>query len=194
MPPALALPDSVRLLCACVPGLWEKKKKDPLRSWQRLRWPRSLLPGNARPWMVTFHTHVAVTQAQASLLGAAQRRPGGRAGMLSSSQRSFVGAAGGGRCRGPHPVTQPHCWAMTHAQAPSGRTPPAAGAARSSFHKCPLQSLPWQLSRPVTRTRFRESPRRSDGLVLLGAAPEGAYPSPQSPFLLVAKGWPPGAR
>lgn len=69
------------------------------------------------------------TQAQARLLGTAlvpQLRPEralGLGGDEDSSQRSFVGAADGGGAGGPRPVTQPHCWAMTHAQAPAGRHP-----------------------------------------------------------------------
>lgn len=57
------------------------------------------------------------------------------------------------------------------------RTPPAAGAARSSFHKCPLQSLPWQLLRPMTHTHFRECPCSSDCPVL-GTTVEGTYTLP----------------
>lgn len=90
----------------------------------------------------------------------------------------------GGRRRGTPPYDSASLLGNDSRPGPL-RTPPAAGAAGSSFHKCPLQSLPWQLLQSMTHTYFWECPRGSDCPGLPGTTIDSTYTLP----LLVAMGW-----
>lgn len=138
--------------------------------------------------MVTSHMW---QKPRPGLLGAAPKCPGPttkRAWGLGQAEELFskVLCRSGwwGEVGGPRPVTQPHCWAVTHAQAPSGRHPQQVLPAPAST-SVPLQSLPWQLLRPVP-TPSSGNAHVADCLVrLLDTAIEGTYTLP----LLAATGW-----